>query len=212
MRLEMALKPSAALNSKLHFIIITWLWNFPINTKIEPLLAQIANQQEASLKRLYELTNAHLFALALRILKQRDLAEDCLQMAFVKVWHKAQQFDATKAKPMTWLNAIVRNQALDLLRQNKHQQLHDTDDNTLNELADQSASQEQQVTLAQEQRAIHQCLAKLKEQQRQCLQLAYFEGLAHPLVAARLDQPLGSIKTWIRRGLLELREFLKHII
>ena len=212
MRLEMALKPSAALNSKLHFIIITWLWNFPINTKIEPLLAQIANQQEASLKRLYELTNAHLFALALRILKQRDLAEDCLQMAFVKVWHKAQQFDATKAKPMTWLNAIVRNQALDLLRQNKHQQLHDTDDNTLNELADQSSSQEQQVTLAQEQRAIHQCLAKLKEQQRQCLQLAYFEGLAHPLVAARLDQPLGSIKTWIRRGLLELRECLKHII
>tara|TARA_B110000285_G_C14845031_1_gene477178 strand:+ start:241 stop:768 length:528 start_codon:yes stop_codon:yes gene_type:complete len=175
-------------------------------------LAQIAHQHEPSLKRLYELTNAHLFALALRILKQRDLAEDCLQLAFVKVWHKAQQFDATKAKPMTWLNAIVRNQALDILRQNKHQQLHDSNDKTLDELADQGPSQEQHVSMSQEQRAIQQCLAQLKEQQRQCLQLAYFEGLAHPLVAARLNRPLGSVKTWIRRGLLELRECLTHII
>ena len=187
-------------------------WNFTINNQLEPLLAQIAHHHEPSLKRLYQLTNANLFSLALRILKQRDLAEDCLQLAFVKVWHNSQQFDATKAKPITWLNAIVRNQALDLLRKNKHQRLHDTSDETLAQLADQGPSQEKQVSLSQEQQAIHTCLAQLKENQRQCLQLAYFEGLAHPQVAAQLNLPLGSVKTWIRRGLLGLRECLTHII
>jgi RNA polymerase sigma-70 factor (ECF subfamily) len=187
-------------------------WNFTINTQLEPLLAQIAHHHEPSLKHLYQLTNANLFALALRILKQRDLAEDCLQLAFVKVWHNSKQFDAAKAKAITWLNAIVRNQALDLLRKNKHQKMHDSSDETLGLLADQGASQEQQVSQLQEQQAIHRCLAKLKENQRQCLQLAYFEGLAHPQVAAQLNQPLGSVKTWIRRGLLELRACLTHII
>jgi RNA polymerase sigma-70 factor (ECF subfamily) len=212
MRLEMALKPSAASNFRLNFKLIRWHWNFPINTQLEPLLAQITNHHEPSLKRLYQLTNANLFALALRILKQRDLAEDCLQLAFVKVWNNSQQFNPAKAKAITWLNAIVRNQALDLLRKNKHQQLHDTSDETIAQLADQSASQEKQASLSQEQQAIQQCLAQLKENQRQCLQLAYFEGLAHPQISAHLNQPLGSVKTWIRRGLLGLRECLTHII
>lgn len=117
----MVSKLSAVLNFKVNVNLNRLFWNFHINTELEPLLAQIANQHEPSLKRLYQLTNANLFALALRILQQRDLAEDCLQLAFVKVWHNSQQFNATKAKPITWLNAIVRNQALDLLRKNKHQ-------------------------------------------------------------------------------------------
>ena len=208
----MVSKLSAVLNFKVNVNLNRLFWNFHINTELEPLLAQIANQHEPSLKRLYQLTNANLFALALRILQQRDLAEDCLQLAFVKVWHNSQQFNATKAKPITWLNAIVRNQALDLLRKNKHQKMHDTSDETLAQLADQSPSQEKQVSLAQEQRAIHTCLAQLKENQRQCLQLAYFDGLAHPQVAAQLNLPLGSVKTWIRRGLLGLRECLTNII
>ena len=137
----MVSKLSAVLNFKLNVNLNRLFWNFHINTELEPLLAQIANQHEPSLKRLYQLTNANLFALALRILQQRDLAEDCLQLAFVKVWHNSQQFNATKAKP-----------------------------------------------------------------------LAYFDGLAHPQVAAQLNLPLGSVKTWIRRGLLGLRECLTHII
>ena len=173
---------------------------------------KITNHHEPSLKHLYQLTNSNLFALALRILKQRDLAEDCLQLAFVKIWHNAHQFDPAKAKPITWLNAIVRNQALDILRKNKHQKLHDTSDETLAHLADQGPSQEQQVSQSQDQRAIHHCLGKLTQNQRQCLQLAYFEGLAHPQVAHQLNLPLGSVKTWIRRGLLGLRECLTHII
>jgi len=175
-------------------------------------MARIANHHEPSLKQLYQLTNANLFALALRILKQRDLAEDCLQLAFVKVWHNSQQFNAAKAKPMTWLNAVVRNQALDLLRKNKHQMLHDSGDEVLEQLADQGASQEQQVSQSQDKQAIHTCLGRLKEQQRQCLQLSYYEGLAHPQVATQLNLPLGTVKTWIRRGLLELRECLKPMI
>ena len=179
-------------------------------------MALIANQHEPSHKRLYQLTNANLLALALRILKQRDLAEDCLQLAFLKVWHNSQQFNPAKAKAITWLNSIVRNQALDLLRKNKHQQLHDTSDESLAQLTDQGASQEKQANLSQEQQAVQHCLAQLKENQRQCLQLqlqlAYFEGLAHPQIAAHLNQPLGSVKTWIRRGLLGLRECLTPII
>tara|TARA_B110000211_G_scaffold161031_1_gene182126 strand:+ start:7856 stop:8296 length:441 start_codon:yes stop_codon:yes gene_type:complete len=143
----MVSKLSAVLNFKVNVNLNRLFWNFHINTELEPLLAQIANQHEPSLKRLYQLTNANLFALALRILQQRDLAEDCLQLAFVKVWHNSQQFNATKAKPITWLNAIVRNQALDLLRKNKHQKMHDTSDETLAQLADQSPSQEKQVVL-----------------------------------------------------------------
>lgn len=175
-------------------------------------MSKVANGHEPSLKRLYQVTNTNLFGLALRILKQRDLAEDCLQLAFIKVWRNAHQFDGTKAQPMTWLNAVVRNQALDLLRKHKRHQGHDSSDDTIAQLVDTAATQEQQVSQAQDQRAIHACLAQLKEQQRQCLQLAYYQGLAHPQVAAQLNLPLGSVKTWIRRGLLGLRECLKHTI
>ncbi|MCS5560034.1 MAG: sigma-70 family RNA polymerase sigma factor [Oceanospirillaceae bacterium] len=107
---------------------------------------------------------------------------------------------------MTWLNAVVRNQALDLLRKHKRHQGHDSSDEALDQLVDTAANQ------AQDQQGIHVCLAQLKEQQRQCIQLAYYEGLAHPQVAAQLNFPLGSVKAWIRRGLLGLRECLKHTI
>ncbi|RDE24175.1 RNA polymerase subunit sigma-70 [Motiliproteus coralliicola] len=173
-------------------------------------LQQCARGEHAGLKRLYNLTSANLFSVALRILNDRQLAEDCLQQVFLNIWHHAERYDSSKAQALTWLNTITRNQALDLLRRNKHSRLHDGDE-ALNEQADESPDQEQQVTLWQQSKQLHQCLEQIPENQRRCLEMAYFEGLTHQSLSERIDTSLGTVKTWIRRGLARLQTCMNSI-
>ena len=178
--------------------------------QLESCLRGCAQGKHQDLKKLYQLTSANLFSVVLRILNDRGLAEDCLQQVFIKVWNHADRYDAEKAKARTWLNTIARNQALDILRRNRHSDKHEGDD-VLLQVADDAESQEQQISRWQDTRKLHQCLEEIPEQQRLCLELAYFEGLTHQGLSERIETSLGTVKTWIRRGLARLQTCMNSI-
>ena len=164
------------------------------------LLTATARGDHRACSRLYRLTSPKLYAVALRILKTEGPAQDCLQEAFLSVWRQAASYQRGKAAPMTWLVTIVRNRALDMLRRQRHDLL--TEDIELDMLIAPDTA------VPFDRMAIDKCLHTLKQDQRDCIVLAYYEGLTHPELAERLGRPVGTIKTWIRRGLEQLRQCL----
>lgn len=183
----------------------------PEQAQLKQLLLACARQDHRALKTLYQHTSAHLFAIVLRIVKNETHAEDCLQQIFVKIWQSAHQYNDDIARPLTWLSTIARNQALDWLRRYKHDRLHDTDE-ALVEMSDQRQNTEYLAQQWQSSTAVHHCLGTLSHDQRQCLELAYFEGFSHQELSEQLSQPLGTVKTWIRRGLEKLKLCLTQSI
>ena len=180
-----------------------------LNPQLIQYLGECALEKHGALQKLYSKTSSNLFAVSLRILKDRGQAEDCLQNAYIKIWKNAGSYDSTKARPLTWMNTIVRNQALDMLRRRRVQEV--SDDDALSQVADDSPGQEQQLILSRDAGNMHRCLTDLSEQQRACIELAYFDGLTHQEMSERLEYPLGSVKTWVRRGLARLRTCLSGI-
>jgi RNA polymerase sigma-70 factor (ECF subfamily) len=175
-----------------------------INSQLKTLmrlLAATAEGDKNAFSRLYRLTSPKLYAIAIRILKTEGQAQECLQEAYLSVWRQAATYQAGKAAPMTWLVTIVRNRALDMLRRQRHELRQEEIE------LDLLSAPPSGETL--DRMAIEKCLQELKTDQRACLQLAYFEGLTHPELADRLRHPIGTIKTWIRRGLEQLRQCLE---
>jgi RNA polymerase sigma-70 factor, ECF subfamily len=177
-------------------------------------LARVALGDRAALRRVYEATSAHLFGVALRICQRHDLAEDVLQEAFVNVWHHAGSYQATQAQPMTWLISIVRNKALDHLRAAQRQAADSLDDgdeeHAALQVADARPDPMELLLAAADALSIRACMESINPAQRQCLALAYFHGYSHSEVAAHLGAPLGSVKSWIRRGLERLKTCLEQ--
>jgi RNA polymerase sigma-70 factor (ECF subfamily) len=182
------------------------------------LLARVALGDRAAFATLYEKTSAHLLGVILRIEQDRALAEDVLQEVFINVWHAAQSFEAARAQPLTWLTSIARNRAIDGLRRRKTQistvsnvQAGDDDEDEVDVLAHLPSPQPGPLELLEEaaqQQQVQHCVAALSEEQRQCVALAYYQGLSHAEVASHLSQPLGSVKSWVRRALLALKDCL----
>jgi RNA polymerase sigma factor (sigma-70 family) len=176
-------------------------------------LARVALGDRAAFARVYELTNAHLFGLAQRILGNQALAEDVLQEAFVNVWKSAPSYNATVSQPMTWLIAIVRNRCVDVLRSSERkldtQSLsRDEDDESMSvdiDLYDESPGPLDLLQNASDALQIRACMDTLDARIRQSLALAYYQGLSNSEVAEHLSSPLGSVKTWLRRGLQQLK-------
>lgn len=167
-------------------------------------LARCARGEQKAFKHLYQLTSSKLFALILRILKDRELAEDCLQQVYIKIWQASSSYNSSKAAPMTWMNTIARNQALDHLRKLNREPQMETE--ALDLQVDQSSSQEQKMTETQNSQQVHRCLRTLNDNQRRCLELSYFDGMTHQNLSNQLEVPIGTVKTWIRRGLMRLKE------
>lgn len=177
-------------------------------------LARVALGDRAAFQRVYRATSAHLFGIALRILNRRDLAEDALQDAFVNVWHNAGSYQATTSQPMTWLIAIVRNKALDHLRSAQRTSADsldadDDDDSAPREIADERPNPMQLLVQATEGLRIRGCMEALDATHRQSLALAFYHGLSHSEVAEQMRAPLGSVKSWVRRGLDKLKQCLE---
>lgn len=171
--------------------------------KLQMALQGCAAKHEPSLKIAYDATSAHLYGLAMRILKNEAQAQDCLQAAWIKIWDKAHQYDPSKASAITWLSTIVRNQALDLLRRKRNETSLDQEEWA--SIEDEGLSQEAQAEQTQEAEAVHRCLESLEADQRRSIELAYFEGLSHRELAEKLDRPLGTVKSWVLRGLKRLK-------
>lgn len=178
------------------------------NQELERLLAACALSDRKAFARLYSMTSAKLYGVVLRILNRDDLAQDCLQDAYIKVWNNAGNYRSQMAAPLTWMSAIVRNQALDLLRKRKREVM-ESNDNGLPEQIDGALLPLEGLTRTDDGKRLGNCLEQLKEQQRQVIALAYFKGLTHDELAAYTETPLGTIKTWIRRGLDQLRRCLE---
>lgn len=172
------------------------------------LLDRIAQQDDAALKALYTQCATKLYGLALRVVTHRDWAEDVLQEAFLTIWRSASDYRASLSPPMAWLGLIVRSRGLDMLRRRAADRSHLTQelDETLTDILEGDAPCPMDTAQASEQAwALHQCLDRLDHKQREVVSLAYVRDLSHSELAQQLRLPLGTVKTWIRRGLDQLR-------
>jgi RNA polymerase sigma-70 factor (ECF subfamily) len=170
------------------------------------LIESVQRGSETALRRLYELESRRLYGIALRIVRRPEVAADALQDAFVQVWQNAKSFSAERGDAGAWLTGIVRYRALDAARKIRREIL--SNDPALGDSAEDSDIIEQ-IDLKMAVGALHRCLALLEESQRRCVALAFVDGLSHAEIAARLPAPLGSVKSWVRRGLLSLRSCLQ---
>lgn len=174
-------------------------------TELTDLLVKVANGDRAALRAIYVRQSTRLFGVAMAILRDRTAAADVLQDAFLKLWERARQFDAARGNAEAWIAAIVRYAALDIARTRGRET--PSDDPNLGDTAIDPDALD--ALLASESgKRLRDCLGRLEAKNRQGIILAFVHGLSHPEVAARLDQPLGTVKSWIRRGLLALRECL----
>jgi RNA polymerase sigma-70 factor (ECF subfamily) len=191
------------------------------NALLAQLLARVALGDRAAFASLYKAVSPPLLGVILRIQRDRGQAEDVLQEIFVSIWRAAQGFDAARAQPMTWLTSIARNRAIDSLRRNKTEvatvsALGGDDDDEGPNLVDTFASDLggplEMLTQAAQAQAVAHCVDALSAEQQQCVALAYYQGLSHSEVAQHLRQPLGTVKSWVRRALMALKDCLGQAV
>ncbi len=172
--------------------------------EIEALIARVALADRAAFRVLYSATSAKLFGVVLRILGERAEAEDVVQEVYVKVWHGAGRYAANGLSPMTWLIAIARNAAIDRLRARPRGMAQAE----VPETADPAPGPEAQAVAASERRRIEACLGELEADRAEAVRGAYLDGLSYDDLARRHGVPLNTMRTWLRRSLLKLRECL----
>jgi RNA polymerase sigma-70 factor (ECF subfamily) len=170
------------------------------------LIRATAAGDRAAFAELYRLTSPQLFGVALRILRQRDRAEDVLQESFVAVWRRAGDYDSGKGSAMTWLATILRHRAIDAIRRSAHQpeRVAEPEEALLALAAGPADAADRGSQLW----ALQNCLAELGEQQRRAILMIYAYGLTQEELAARIATPLGTVKSWVRRSLERLKRCL----
>jgi RNA polymerase sigma-70 factor (ECF subfamily) len=178
------------------------------NARLMELLARTALADQKSFAELYRLTSAHLYAVALRIVRDAASAEEILQESFVNVWHHAGSYVAARSQPLTWLTSIVRNRCLDQLRRREIDTITMDDEEEGIMVAAEDPSPLEMLLSGADARAVGACVETLEAGQKQAIALAFFQGLSHSELAAHLRQPLGTVKSWVRRGLERLRACL----
>lgn len=179
---------------------------------LEDLIQRVALQDGQALRRLYEATSGRLLAIAHRLLDDRGAAEDVLQEVYMGLWHRGASIPQPCRQPLAWLTTLVRNRAIDVVRRRRPEQPlqwvdADGEEREI-DLADETAAPPEQIEHAQEDARLAECVQRIAEEPRQALLLAYYEGLTHQEVAARLSRPLGTVKAWVRRSLLSLQSCL----
>ncbi len=178
------------------------------DTQLIALIDRVALADESALRELYELTSSKLYGVAVRVVSNRSWAEDVLQDAFINIWRIAGDYKATLSPPMAWLCLIVRSRGLDFLRRRNSDRADAVQelDDVLSDTLEGDSANPMDTALAGEQAwALHQCLSQLGNKQREVVSLAYLRDLSHGELAEQLKLPLGTVKTWIRRGLEQLR-------
>ena len=172
------------------------------------LIDRIALADEKALRELYELTSSKLYGVAVRVVTNREWAEDVLQEAFINIWRIAGDYKATLSPPMAWMALVVRSRGLDFLRRrasDRADRMQELDDVISDTVAGDSPNPMDTAQASEQAIALHNCLSRLENKQREVVSLAYMRDMSHGELAEQLKLPLGTVKTWIRRGLEQLR-------
>jgi RNA polymerase sigma-70 factor (ECF subfamily) len=170
------------------------------------LLAAVARQDRSALGELYDRTSAKMYGICCRMLANDADAEDVLHEAYLTVWRNAGRFDPTKASPITWLAALTRNKAIDRLRRERSVEPIDAAE----EVADAGPSAVDIISDDQDRRRLAKCLDEIDARSSGLIRSAFFTGATYPELAAQMAVPLGTMKSWIRRGLISLRGCLEQ--
>ena len=171
-------------------------------------LVRTGDEDRAAFRELYVRTNAKLFGICLRICGEKEAAADVLHDVYLTIWKRAGAYEPSRASPITWLATIARNRAIDWRRAQKIRVASPLDDAP--DIAD-SAPLASDVMLAEEARhGIHVCLEELEPNQRDSIRTAFFQGVTYAELAERVGVPLGTMKSWVRRGLARLKECLER--
>jgi len=176
--------------------------SLPPDIELAQLLQRCAARDPGAFRALYDKTSPILFARLLRMLRRRSVAEEALQEVYVRVWERATQYQAHRGRALAWMVTIARYCAIDLMRR-EHLTL--VGDEALAEVADESATE---PGAYEKPNNFDHCIGQLPDNTRKCLTLAFVEGRSHDEIARLTVSPLGSVKSWIRRGLLSLKECL----
>lgn len=171
------------------------------------LLERVASGDRDSFKSLYDVTSAKLFGVILRILIERSEAEDVLQEVYITIWRKAAEFDAARASPITWMVTIARNRAIDRLRARNVRPT--TTLAAAAEVRDDAPMADALIDAGNDLRRVDAALRTLDPKHAAIIRSAYFEGITYEALSAREGVPVGTLKSWVRRGLLRMRTVLE---
>lgn len=178
-----------------------------LRQELAGLMGQVVARDAAALKAVYERTSAKLYGICLRLLGDEAEAQDVLQEVYVALWNKAATFDPARASPITWLATLARNRSIDRLRSRR------PDGEGIEAalaIPDERPSSFDVLEQADDAKRLHHCLEELGEPARSQIRAAFFEGKTYPQLAESNGVPLPTVKSWIRRGLLRLRECLER--
>jgi RNA polymerase sigma-70 factor, ECF subfamily len=178
-----------------------------IDAELERLIRACAARDRLALRALYDLVAGQMLACMLRILKRRALAEEALQDVFVSIWQRAAQFQSGRGPARIWLMSIARHRAIDVLRSERVDLYRDAQIEQLPELATEESGD--WASTGPSAAALARCFGELSREQRCGIELAFVNGYSHADIARVTGQPLGTIKSWIRRGLASLRQCLE---
>lgn len=179
------------------------------------LIDRVAVADEAALRELYDCTASRLYGVAVRVVTNREWAEDVLQEAYLSIWRIAGDYRSTLSPPMAWMALVVRSRGLDFLRRRKSEradQGQELDDIITDTVAGDSPNPMDCADASQQAQALHRCLDTLEKRQREVVSLAYLRDMSHGELAGQLKLPLGTVKTWIRRGLEQLRGCMGRLV
>lgn len=177
-------------------------------TELQSALMRVAEQDRDALRTVYAMTSAKLYGVCLRICIDRGAAEDVLQNVYLKVWQRAGSFDPARASAIAWLCAIARNAAIDWRRSQRYEDPLPAD--LADTLVDQSADPSAELAQSSERAQIFACLDELEPVRAAAIRAGFYQGLSYPEIAQAMDRPVGTVKSWIRRGLMQLKECLSR--
>ena len=177
--------------------------------EIEALIARVAMGDRGAFRQLYDRTSAKLFGVALRVLRQEALAEEVLQEVFLKIWDRAGQYRANGYSPMTWLITVTRNAAIDRLRKARAAgEASPVSDAEF--MADPGPGPEAATLMRDEARVLDLCLRELAPDRAAMVRAAYLDGMSYADIARVSETKLNTVRTWLRRSLMQLRECLSR--
>jgi len=170
------------------------------------LIAAVAKGDEAAFERLYAATRAKLFGVVLRILRRQDLAEEVIQEAYVKIWNSAGQFNPGVASPITWMASIARNRAIDVVRKRTEASIEE--EPAAMEVAADTPDPLARREMTEELKRLLECVGRLEPDRQKLVLLAYYNGWSREQLAAKFETPVNTVKTWLRRSMMDIRACL----